>query len=194
LVAQKASFNTSYIVENDKAFLEGIDRLARATSDFRIPFGLISKEFFQGNKKIFSLKGPGQYPPLGGLKPKENVRFEGETVSKRKKAETLKTREVGFAYPLLKRTGRLESSLTGGNSPEAVNVITKKALLLGTTVDYAIYHQSDESRKKIPLRKPVFISGPPLEQGKADRSSGRKQAWLNIMNQYVIDNLDRLKK
>ena len=176
MVAQRASFNTSYIVENDKAFLDGIDRLSRATKDFRIPFGLISKSFFQGNKKIFTLKSAGQYPDL------------------KDKTKTQKQREVGFVYPILKRTGRLESSLTGGNSPEAINVIGKKSLLLGTSVDYAIYHQSDEVRSKIPLRKPVFISGPPLEKGKADSKSGRKQAWLNIMNQYIIDNLDRFKK
>ena len=173
--AKAASFNTSYIVENDKAFLRAIDKLSKETSDFRIPFGFISKEFFQGNKKVFSLKGPGQYPDLA---PKTKVQ---------------KMREVGFVYPILKKTGRLESSLTGGNSPEAVNVIGKKLLLLGTTVPYAIYHQSDAPRKKIPLRKPVFISGPPLEQGVADRVSGRKQAWLNIIDKHIKDNLKGFK-
>jgi len=176
LVAKAASFTTSYIVENDKAFIKALNKLDRAVSDFRIPFGLISKEFFQGNKKVFSLKGPGQYPDLA------------DSTKEQKK------REVGFVYPILKRTGRLESSLTGGNSPEAVNAIGKKLLLLGTTVPYAIFHQSDKSRTRLPLRKPVFISGPPLEQGIADRVSGRKQAWLNIIDQYISDEAAKVKK
>ena len=46
---------TSYIVENDEDFNRALDRLRRTTSDFRIPFGLIAKEFYKSNKKIFKL-------------------------------------------------------------------------------------------------------------------------------------------
>ena len=39
---------TSYIIENDQDFAKALDRLAAVTNDFRIPFGLITKEFYQG--------------------------------------------------------------------------------------------------------------------------------------------------
>ena len=166
---------TSYIVENDEAFQRAIDRLALATNDFRIPFGLIAKEFYRGNKKIFSLKSAGKYPDLS------------------EKYKVAKKREVGFVYPILLKTGRLASSLTNAGDPETVRVITKKGLLLGTDVPYTKFHQSDAARSKIPQRKVVFIDGGPLETSQGAKTSGRRQAWLNIINQYILDNIDNFR-
>ena len=182
---------TSYIVENDEAFRRALDRLALATNDFRIPFGLIAKEFYRGNKKIFSLKSPGKYPPLGGLTPNAPSGFGSQ--SKRERAETLKERQVGFIYPIMVKTGRLASSLVNANDPETVRVITKQNLLLGTDVPYTKFHQSDKPRTKIPLRKVVFIDGGPLETSKGAKTSGRRQAWLNIINQYILDNIENFE-
>jgi phage gpG-like protein len=166
---------TSYIVENDEAFRRALDRLALATNDFRIPFGLIAKEFYRGNKKIFSLKSPGKYPDLS------------------EKYKKTKKRQVGFIYPIMVKTGRLASSLVNANDPETVRVITKQNLLLGTDVPYTKFHQSDRPRTKIPLRKVVFIDGGPLETSKGAKTSGRRQAWLNIINQYILDNIENFE-
>ncbi len=57
----------SFQAVNDTAFINGIKRLAGATNDFRIPFGLIGNDWYKSNKLIFDLKGPGLYHPLGGF-------------------------------------------------------------------------------------------------------------------------------
>ncbi len=176
---------TSYIVENDEAFARGLDRLAKTVTDFRIPFGLIAKDFYQGNKRVFSLKSEGRYPPLGGFNHQRTVQYGGLSVSKGELAEERKKRLVGFAYPLLVRKGRLAASLIDPSDPETVKIITSKSLTLGTAVPYAIYHQSDKPRRKIPLRKPVFIDGGPV-----DNTSGRRETWLNILNSYVLSKIE----
>ena len=163
---------TSYIIENDKDFNRALDRLAMVTNDFRIPFGLISKEFYKSNQKIFKLKSAGKYPDLA------------------EKTKEQKKREVGFVYPILVRKGRLASSLVNPSDPETVRVITKQNLLLGSDVPYLKFHQSDRPRTKMPLRKAVFIDGGPFESSKGASTSGRRETWLNILNQYILDNID----
>lgn len=163
---------TSYIIENDDDFQRALARLAATVSDFRIPFGLIAKEFYQSNKKIFQLKGPGKYPDF-----------------KTDASRNQKIREVGFAYPLMVRTGATASSLLNPSDSQAVRNITKTSMELGTDVPYVIYHQSDKPRNKIPLRKVVFIDGGPLETSRGAGSSGRRETWLNIINQYIIDTI-----
>lgn len=166
---------TSYIIENDKDFNLAIDRLAKVTNDFRIPFGLIAKEFYQGNKKIFNLKSAGKYPDLS------------------EKYKVTKQRQVGFVYPILVKSGRLASSLVNPGDPETIRNISKTGLELGSEVPYLKFHQSDKPRTKIPLRKAVFIDGGPFETSVGASTSGRRQAWLNILNQYILDNIDNFE-
>jgi len=179
---------TSYILENDKDFQAALDRLAATCTDFRIPFGLISKEFYKSNQKMFKLKSQGLYPDLGGFNPSRIVGANGETG--RDRAKRLKKREVGFVYPLLVRTGRLASSLVNSSDPETVNIVTKSSLVLGTDVPYAIYHQSDKPRRIIPQRKVVFIDGGPLETSRGASTSGRRETWLNIINDYILSKIE----
>ena len=184
---------TSYIVENDDDFRAAIERLRSVTKDFRIPFGLIAKEFYQGNKKIFTLKSAGKYPDYGGFAPNTPVKFRGINTTRKVKARFLKKREVGFIYPMLVKTGRLASSLTNAGDPETVRFIGKQSLSLGTSVPYTKFHQSDKARTIIPQRKVVFIDGGPLETSQGASTSGRRQAWLNILNQYILDNIDKFR-
>ncbi len=179
---------TSYIVENDADFNRAIERLRKTTNDFRVPFGLIAKNFYQSNKKIFKLKSAGKYPDLGGLNP--NTIPDGQTETNEVRAKRAKLREVGFIYPLMVRTGRLASSLVNPSDGETVRQISKTGLVLGTSVPYTKYHQSDEPRTKIPQRKVVFIDGGPLETSRGAKTSGRREAWLNIINKYILDNIE----
>lgn len=166
---------TSYIIENDKDFERALQRLADVTNDYRIPFGLIAKEFYRSNKKIFSLAGPGLYPDLS------------------EKYKVQKQRQVGFIYPILFKTGRVASSLLNPSDPEAVRVLTKQNLILGTDVPYVKFHQSDAPRTRLPQRKVIFIDGGPFESSKGASTSGRRETWLNIINQYIIDNIDNFE-
>jgi len=171
----------SFIPENDDAFKRGIDRLSKATDDFRIPFGLIANHWYKGNRKLFKLKSGGLYAPYGGINP---------TSEKTAAAERAKKRDVGFVFPMMKRSGRLEQSLVSKNSSETEHFVGKQTLVMGTKVPYAKFHQSDKPRSVLPQRKVVFIDGGPAEKAKDALVSGRREAWLNIMNDYIIQLLD----
>ena len=72
--------------------------------------------------------------------------------------ENYKQKKVGFVFPMLKFSGRLESSITDSSSPDFINVMTKTSLTLGSAVPYGIFHQSSEARKtRLPMRKFLFI-------------------------------------
>jgi hypothetical protein len=179
----------SFITENDDEFKKLLDDVGKDISDFRIPFGLISNHFYRGNRKIFSLRGPGLYPDLGGFKPSEKIKVKGVFITRRAAAKFYKNEEVGFIYPLLKRTGKLEASLSSRNGPNAEHFIGRNSLVMGTKVDYAKYHQSDRPRTRIPQRKMIFIDGGGKEVAKDAIISGRLQAWTNIINDYVVQVL-----
>jgi len=164
---------TSYNVDNDKSFKLALEAATKASDDLRIPFGLISKDFYRSQKAIFGLKGPGKYPDITPETKKQ------------------KQREVGFIYPILKRKGFLEASLTSPRGAGAINIITKKELGIGTAVPYAVFHQSDEPRKKIPLRKMLFI-GPEAPRFANTDQAGRPNRWGNIMQDFIIQ-ISKLK-
>lgn len=179
----------SFIPENDEAFRRQLDDVADKISDFRVPFGLIANHFYKGNRKIFALKSPGLYQDYGGFNHDELVKFRGNLVTRRVKAKILKQEEVGFIYPMLKRRGDLEKSLTNKNDTGAEFFVGRKSLVMGTKVPHAKYHQSDRPRNVMPQRKVVFIDGGPAERSRDALISGRAQAWANIINDYVAQVL-----
>jgi len=151
---------------NKQRLIAGLERAKRATEDLRLPLGLIRADFYKSEKSIFRLKSPGQYDDL-------NAEY--------KKA---KAREVGFVYPILKRTGRLEESVTSPSSPDSNSyIINKDTLVIETKVPYAIYHQ--EGTSKMP-RRPFFIIGPESPKHATSEMQGRLERWLNILNDYAI--------
>jgi len=172
-----AEIATSFLVDNDRAFKRGLDRLAKATDDFSTPFAEIAKHWYQGNKKLFKLKSGGLYAPYGGLNTNAEKQYA---------AEQQKKKEVGFIFPMMKRTGRLEKSLVSKNSSEGEHFVGRQTLVLGTKVPYTKYHQSDAPRSVMPQRKVIFIDGGPAETAKDAVISGRREAWLNIMNDHII--------
>lgn len=180
---------TSYSVDNDRRFASAIARAKLETSDLRIPLNFISKDFFRSNKAIFNLKGPGQYPPLGGFKANQLV--PGAPYTYRQRAEARKKKRYGFAYPLLKATGALERSMTVPTDPNAISEIVNKAMLVvGTRLPYGVYHQSDSPRKKLPLRKFLFIGPESKEFAQNKDLSGRAERWLNTINSYILKKLE----
>lgn len=176
---------TRYTIDQ-RQFERKLSFAFKVVDDLRIPFGLIAKDYFKDNRRIFALKGPGQYQDLGGLSPRSRVRFKGIEVSRRTKAKFQKKQEVGFIYPLLFRRGRLASSLLNPNDTEAIVNIQKKGMELGTDVPYAKHLHY--GTKFMPARKVVFISekGSPIKSGMGDSRSAR---WGSIISKFVIDKL-----
>lgn len=171
---------TSYTVDNDKKFRDAITKAAEISQDFRVPFGLIMSDFYKSEASIFSLKGPGKYPAFKGAKGPD-----GKTNYQR-----WKYKKVGFDYPLLVRYGRLAASLLGPRAPGSISNITKLSLTFGTSVPYGIYHQSDEPRSRLPLRKFLFI-GPEAPKFASSEQTGRLQRWLGIMEDHYTRELKK---
>lgn len=93
---------------------------------------------------------------------------------------------MGFTYPLLVRTGRLAKSMLGPSNAGSISKVTPLSLVFGTSVDYGIYHQSDVTRRKIPLRKFLFI-GPEAPRFATSDQMGRLERWLGYIQDHVIN-------
>ena len=171
---------TSYEVDNDKSFRKALAKASEVTQDFRVPFGLILSDFYKSEAAIFKLQGPGKYPPFKGT-------IDPETGMTRYQAE--KKKKVGFDYPLLVRTGSLASSLLGPNNKGSISKITNLSLEFGTSIKYGVYHQSDEPRKKIPLRKFLFI-GPEAPEF-VSMAQGRLERWLGYIEYHMGNEMKK---
>ena len=184
----KTKYNSTafnWEVSNQKDFQAAIGRLQMNTSNFRTPFNLIANDFYKGQRKLLTLKGAGLYQDLA---PATGIEGNPTTTSKSKEA---KQKRLGFTYPiLLGKTGRLQGSLINKGHPEADFFLGKQTLIMGTKVNYARYHQSDEYRTVIPQRKVVFIDGGAADKAKDSSIAGRRERWLNIINSYILQLLD----
>lgn len=171
---------TSYSVDNDFKFRDALKRASAVTQDLRIPFGLILKDFYKSEQSIFKLKGPGLYPPFAGQKQKN-----GKTVY-----QNQKIKKVGFDYPLLVRTGVLANSLLGPSNTGSISKTTNLSLAFGTSIKYGIYHQSDAARKRLPLRKFLFI-GPEASRFATSEQMGRAQRWLGYIEDHIVREMKK---
>lgn len=156
-------------VDPDRNFQKIVSDIANETGDLRVPFISITKSWFKSNRALSGLKGPGKYTDLEEATKKEKIA------------------KVGSAYPVLFRTGRLFGSLTLPGSPDAISqVINKTALVLGTRVDYAPFHQY--GTKHLPIRPMVFIGA---EQTAPAGISNRHLAWVKIIEDYLAQVLQK---
>lgn len=161
---------TSYSVDADNAFQRALEQAKANVEDLRPAFSEIARDFYKSQKAIWQLKGPGRYPDLN------------------EKYKIAKKKDVGFVYPILKRTGKLEKAASQNNAPGNITVIGRQSLLMGvydSVIPYAKYHQSDEERSKIPLRKFLFI-GPEGKTPDNDQLKGRVQRWTSILEVWVL--------
>jgi len=172
---------TSYDVLNDKLFQRNIDRALKGLSDLRTPFKLIANDFYKSEEAIFKLKGPGKYPDF-----------------KNKRSKKQKEREVGFAYPLLKRSGALMDSVTSPTATGSFLNIQKTFLQIGTTITnddgfpYPIVHQKGWKHQKEP-RKFLFV-GPESKKYASSDIAGRTARWINILASYYNKKMQVLGK
>ena len=182
--------NVKIDVDPGKALSSFLKKAAEQVQDLRLPLNLIAQQWFKSNLAIFDLSGPGKYPPF---KNSISAKSRGMALSGMRKGthyditkspyQIQKLKEVGFDYPLLKKYGALESSITNPTDPNAVNyLINKVSMALGTTVPYAIYHQSKDPRTVMPYR-PMILFG--NEQVAPGALSGRVAQWKSLIENYV---------
>lgn len=177
----------SYKVENDRRLQAAIDNAFFKIRDLRVPFRAILRDFYQSRKAIFRLKGPGKYPPFKGPKVADTWKNPGKPDQRTRDGnltayENFKLKSVGFTYPLLRFSGRLQGSITTPSHPDAEQIVTKESLTIITKVPYANYHQQDNpnlGNRVIPTRKFFFIGG---ESSATDRQLER---YIKIINDHV---------
>lgn len=182
---------TSYELVNDERVASALRRAASVSNDLKIPFSMIAKDFQKSRKAIFALQSAGEYPDLSTRpffawwEKDEDLRrqFDGGY-------KEYKRAKFGFSYPILKQTGRLEKSVTDPGHPENVTRIGPIEMELGTRVPYAVYHQSDAPRSRIPLRKFLFI-GPESRKYANTEISGFPERALNTLNSFVLRTLKK---
>ncbi len=154
----------NYEVDPNQEFQKAIKKASKDVDDLTIPFGDIASSWYKSNRAIFALKGPGKYADLSELyKP-------------RKKAA------VGFLYPILKRSGALEKSITEPSDRYAINrIVNKMTLILGSSIPYGPHHQF--GTKHMPARPWVLIGA---EQTAPEELNRRLGAWIQTIENYVV--------
>ena len=154
-------------IANQLEIKHTLDRLGAVTNDFRIPFLLISSDFYRSQRKLFTLQSPGLYEDLSP------------------KYKPVKQKKSGFIYPILVgKTRKLSNSTLGHNNEYSVFRLDRNTLTIGSSVPYGKYHQSDEARTKIPQRKFIFIDGGSGDTSK-DSFNGRRERWINIVQTHI---------
>lgn len=171
-----------YKVDPDKEFQREINKSFRKLGDLTIPFKLMSREWFKGNRAIFdpSRQSPGKYVDL---------------TPKYKKA---KTKAIGSPYPILRgflkpagqparKSGKLAESMLDPRNPDAIStIINKKILILGTKVKsegapYPAFLHFGTS--KMAARPFVLIGG---EQVAPREINIRRENWVEMLKDYVL--------
>ena len=184
----------SYSIVNDKAFDAQVKRAIQVTDDLRIPFKIIADDFYKSEKVIFNLKSAGLYPDFKGPKIGQTWKSPGRPKARTRPPnltayQHTKKKQFGFIYPLLKATGELEKSITKQGASGNITIIGKTSLVMGTDVEHAGFHQSDDARKKIPLRKFLFIGPESSRWSSTKQITGRLERWNNILNTFVLREL-----
>lgn len=172
--------------EMNKAFKEAMVKVG----DLRPALIQIGREFYKANKAIFKLKSAGKYPDFSGPKIANTWKNQGRPEARIRNGnytayQWYKEKTTGFArgYPLLKFTGRLEQSITNPASGETIQTITKKSIVIGTSVPYAGYHQT--GTKNLPMRQFLFIDPSTTAWADSQIFSRRNKAWLEAIDSYV---------
>lgn len=164
----------SYDRRSDREVNSLLKKMRKATTDLTPFLVSVAEELRQSRKAIFKLESRGAYPEL-------NKRYK-----KRKQ------KEVGFAYPILKRTGRLEKSVTEEGGENIAEIKNKRVLIFGTEVPYSSYHQKG---KGVPLRKFLFIGADETRSGlRRGLQRMMKSGNINLFREMGFTQAEAIKE
>lgn len=176
-----------WAIQNEKDFQKKLDELGKATNDFRIPFRLISSDFYKSQKQVFDLKGRGLFQDLS-TKPFRafwpNDRGFGALYKGGSKEYKLVN--TGFEYPILVgKTKDLSLSTLSNKHRYSIYFLGRQELQIGSSVPYGKFHQSDLPRTKLPQRKFIFITGGEGDKSKDSGINGRRERWLDMIDTHI---------
>lgn len=160
-----------YDVDPDGKFQAAFKKAAEDIGDLRIPLGLITKEWYQGNKSIFKLKGPGKYADLS---PKYKKR---------------KLNLIGQVYPINLLSGQTEGAITDPKGIGSFNqIVNKITLLLGVDKGVLPYAGVNQYGYKNTPARPFLLTG--VEQVATDGQQKAVSKYLEILASYVKQKVD----
>ena len=119
-------------------FSDWIDK----TEDLSPVFDDLDREYEQEVRKQFQTQGAHSghpWPRLSDSTKKQRARLG-----------------YGADGPILVRTGDLKKSLTERGDINAIRVVTPRMWVYGTTIPYAIFHQSTAPRRRL-SRRPMLV-------------------------------------
>ena len=164
----------------DMGFQKKVAAAIKAVKDLRPAFLSITSDWYRDNKQIFMYDKTMNYEPLSDKYKKNKV----------SKARRLGLKLNADGKPILRFTGRLETSITVPKSEGSVHEITKTHLTLGTEIPYAIYHQSTMARSVLPYR-PIIINSD-VKQGNATAVfAKRTKRYTRILDEFVKRQVKR---
>ena len=150
---------------DDKKFNRAINDALKKVDDLTKPLTDIKDHWYETNKAIFAQRGPGGYPDLSPI------------------YKILKRKEVGFIYPILRKSGALERSITNSSNGSALwKILNKRSLVLGSNDKKVPFHQF--GTKNMPARPPIMIG---TESFAPSALRKRRDVWIKILGDYVYD-------
>lgn len=174
--------------------IRSLKELEKSVGDLRPAFIAITRSWLQANKATFKLKSAGRFTDYVGPKVSETWKNPGIPEARTRDGdltayENYKKKKVGFVYPMLKFSGRLEKSITEKGNPEFINIMTPKSLTLGSSTPYGIFHESSESRKtRLPMRKFLFIDPTNVN---ADPDAAFEGRYKKIIDDFVARSIGK---
>jgi phage gpG-like protein len=130
------SQNNSQFVEGDAQFNRALEGLYDSLKDFRRAWPQVAERYYLVIRRQFDSEG-GRANPWAELAP-----------------STLAGKAINYpGQPILRASNALFQSMVNAFDQNAVFRMTEDSLTLGTTLDYAAYHQKGTS--KMPAR-PIF--------------------------------------
>jgi hypothetical protein len=144
-------------IDPDGKFAEAVSDAIKKVDDLRPAFMAIIPSWFKSNRAIFLLKGPGKFEDLTSAYKRQ------------------KQRAVGFMYPILRRSGFLEKSITESGDSDSIVRMTKTDMDLGTSIPYAGF---------VHKRRPFIMIG--AEQTGPEEFNVRRQRWIETIENYVL--------
>ena len=173
-----------YDVDPKGKFNKALKLAIGKLSDLTIPFGLMTKAWYKGNRSIFleGRQGPGKYKDLSAA------------------YKAAKTRAIGSPYPILRgfikpkgqsarKSGKLAKSMIDPSNPDTIaKIINKRSLILGTKVvgkgNIPYPRMIQEGTRKMPARPFALIGG---EQVATRQINQRKKNWITMLEKYAED-------
>lgn len=126
------SIKISIDMVGERALESIFDNIQHIPDDFRPAWERMATDFWMQNMQTFSQEGPGWRPLSAKYKAWKDEHYPGQ--------------------PILVRTGMLRLSLTTSSAPDSIFDVRPHEMTLGTSVKYAMYHQTG-NLKTVTFRK-----------------------------------------